>query len=104
MGNLFPEIHQRLCIVGLVLVQMALLWLSFYWFEISPFCTVTQSPAWKWVGFVHLLFLALLALGTASIFWRPGRIWYVSMLGLGLCILPLQASLVDQGILACDGF
>ena len=104
MHNGPPESHKRLGIGGLVLFQLAVLWMSFDWLEISPFCTVTESPEWKWVGFVHLLFLALLALGTASIFWRGGRIWYVALLCFGFGILLLQASLVDQSILTCDGF
>ncbi|KPL68844.1 hypothetical protein SZ64_12505 [Erythrobacter sp. SG61-1L] len=55
------------------------------------------------IGYVHILYFGLFALGVFSLFWARGRPIYVCFLAVALLALPLQAYLVRHGLLHCDG-
>ena len=95
---------QKLIFIGsLLMVQVALFWVSLDHGKISLFCTVPTSGIWAWVAYVHIGFAALFLLGVASIFWVRGRRFYVFLLAIGLVVLQLQSWLVSHGHLTCDG-
>ena len=91
-------------VASMLFLQVVVLSVSLdAYYEISVFCTGPASSWLSWVfGLLHLSFLALLALGMASLAWRAARPAYLVMIVVGLAILPIQATLVHSGILKCD--
>jgi len=90
----------------LLLLQWALLWLSMdAYVEISVFCTGPASSGLSLpFGLLHLLFLGLLLLGVVSLAAPGLRLSYIALLAAALAMLPVQAVLVSDGVLTCDGF
>lgn len=97
-----PEIRGRFPTILLIVIQLLIFWVSLYWVEISAFCTATKSDAWTWLGYIHLLFLPLLVLGFVSAYVPKCRPFYITLLCLGLAVLPLQLWLLRNGSLYCD--
>lgn len=101
------EVRQRLIVGAIMIVQVAILFISLdtNW---SIICTApaglrpqSVQLAW-WFGLLHFMFLGLLLFALTSFIWPRLRLWYVVLLCLGLAVLPLQARLVEQGVLYCD--
>jgi hypothetical protein len=82
-----------------------LLWLSFGPLDrASVFCTGPSSSALAGAfGGLHLLFLGVAVLGVISLRIARLRLLYAVLLMLGIAALPLQAKLVADGQLSCDG-
>ena len=97
------EVRQRTLIYALLILQVVIFLTSVEWSQISLLCTLSTSKQWGWIAYIHGMFLALLLLGLISFIWPRLRLWYVVLLCLGLAVLPLQARLVEQGVLFCDG-
>lgn len=97
--------YGRLVVAALLAVQLSLLWLSFGPLDrASVFCTGPNSSAIAGVfGGLHLLFLGLAILGVVSLRFARLRLLYAVLLLLGVTALPLQAKLVSDGQLRCDG-
>lgn len=97
-----PEVRGRFPTVVLIVIQIAVFWVSLDWVEISALCTATRSHGWAWIGYVHALFLPLLVLGFVSAYVPKCRPFYITFLGLGLSVLPVQVWLLRNGSLYCD--
>lgn len=91
-------------VVFMLVLQVVVLFAGMgTYYEISIFCTGPASSWLSWVfGLVHLSFLGLLALGLASLAWRPARPAYLIVIFLGMAALPVQAALVHSHVLKCD--
>ena len=72
--------------------------------EVSVFCTgPADGGLLQWTfSLLHLLFLALLAVGIFSLKFRRMRPFYLIIMVIGLVALPVQAKLVQAGDLKCD--
>ncbi len=55
-------------------------------------------------GILHLSFAALFVVGLASLRFARLRIAYVTVATVGMCLLPVQHVLVNEGRLTCDTF
>ncbi len=100
-------LHGRLgtaLVASLLLLQVCVGWASLSGYEqISVFCTGPASSGWGWLfGGLHLLFLALVVLGLLSLRAIRVRALYIAFLTAALVLLPLQASLVQRGVMSCD--
>jgi hypothetical protein len=97
--------HGRLVVAALLALQLLLLWLSLGpLYQISAFCTGPSSSAVAGVfGGLHVLFLGLVFLGLFALRFAHVRLIYVVVLLLGAAALPIQAKLVAEGELRCDG-
>jgi hypothetical protein len=97
--------HGRLIVAALLALQLSLLWLSLGPLgQASVFCTgPNSSPLAGAFGGLHLLFLALAVLGLVSLRIARLRLLYAVLLVIGVAALPLQAKLVSEGLLTCDG-
>ena len=104
MNDLKQLLSAAPAIVSMLILQVAVLFVSLdAYYEISVFCTGPATSWLSWVfGLFHLSFLALLALGIASLAWREARPTYLIIIALGFAILPVQATLVHSHILTCD--
>ena len=95
-------------VVLLLIVQLVLLWLSTQdgaLVEISIFCTgPAASRIGLLFGLMHLAFLGLLMAGLLALRFIRLRLPYIGLVAAGLLMLPVQASLVSDGVLTCDGF
>lgn len=95
-------------LIALLLVaQTGILWLSMdagAYSAVSVFCT---GPADSRIGFLfgllHLLLLGLLLTGLLSLRIARLRLPYIGVLTAALVLLPVQATLVSNGSLSCDG-
>lgn len=89
----------------LLLLQSALLWLSMDAFmEISVLCTGPASSELSLpFALLHLLFFGLALLGLVSLAGPRLRLPYIALLAAALAMLPVQAVLVSDGVLTCDG-
>jgi hypothetical protein len=85
-------------------VQVVVLLLSFegLW-RLSVFCAAANTPSYSWVGYLHVGFLVLLIVGLISIRLPRLRVVYLPLICLGLLALPLQARLLAEDKLHCDG-
>jgi hypothetical protein len=92
-------------VVCVLLTQAGLLYLSFDdLMQISIFCTVSQGSKVGWLfGLLHWTLLALFVAGVMSLVVAGLRIFYVCAMVAALLALPVQASLVEQGTITCDG-
>ena len=94
-------------VVLLLVAQLVLLWLSMQagaYAEISVFCTGPVASRLGWLfGLLHLSFLALLLAGLLALRLTRLRLPYISLLAAGLGMLAVQANLVSNGVLSCDG-
>lgn len=97
--------YGRLIVAVLLALQLSLLWLSLGPLDrVSVFCTGPRSSAIAGVfGGLHLLFLGLGVLGIVSLRFARLRLFYAVLLILGVTALPIQAKLVSDGQLRCDG-
>jgi hypothetical protein len=97
--------HGPLVVATLLVIQVLLLWLSLGPLaQVSVFCTGPRSSTIAGLfGALHLLFLALLFLGLLSFRFAALRPLYAALLILALAALPVQAKLVSDGVLSCDG-
>lgn len=95
----------RILVAALLATQLLLLWLSLGSLDrISIFCTGPRSSVVGGAfGILHLLFLGLALLGGISLRVAQLRLLYAVLLLMGFAALPLQASLVADGTLRCDG-
>lgn len=91
--------------VGILLVVQVVLFLvsisSFM--AISVFCSITTGDAPPLFEVIHLAYLGLFLFGIASLFWVPGRKFYIAAIIVALLALPIQLWLLDSGYLRCDG-
>jgi hypothetical protein len=91
----------------LLLVQVGLFLLSMdagAYAKISVFCTgPATSSLGLLFGLLHLLFFGLLLVGAVSLWVTGLRLFYVGLLAVGLLMLPIQATLVANDQLSCDG-
>lgn len=72
--------------------------------QLSIFCTVSSRPWLGWLfGLLHWTLLGLLVTGVMSFAVSGLRIFYFSAVLAALLALPVQASLVQQRVLSCDG-
>jgi hypothetical protein len=105
MNDLTKILTAAPTVVLMLIVQVLVLVLTLNThFEISIFCTGPRTSWLSWAfGLLHFSFLGLLALGMASLAWRPARPAYLILILLGLAVLPVQAMLVHSDTLKCDG-
>ena len=72
--------------------------------SITVFCTGPASSGLSLIfGLLHLLFLGLFVVGIASLAFHRVRLPYIGILTVALLMIPVQASLVLNGTLSCDG-
>jgi hypothetical protein len=94
-------------IMALLAVQVTLFLLSMdagAFASLSIFCTgPVASRLGLAFGLLHLLFAMLVPLGIASLWFARLRVAYAALLIGTLALLPVQAHLVEQGSMACDG-
>lgn len=91
-------------ITGLLITQMALLWLSLdSVHEISIACAGPASSDLGGLFFVlHLGFVGLFLIGVWSLSLPRLRSWYVALLVVAIAALPVQAMLVSRDVLTCS--
>ena len=104
----FINSARGMALVGvLLIVQISLFWLSMdagAYAKISIFCTGPASSGLGLLfGLLHLLFFGLLLVGLLSLGVTTLRLLYIVLLLVGILMLPLQAILVSNGELSCDG-
>jgi hypothetical protein len=88
----------------MLVVQAFLFWLSLTELEtISVFCTASRSAPLAAVGYAHLVYFVLFAIGSAALRLPRLRVPYLVATSAALLLLPAQAWLVDAGYLYCDG-
>ena len=92
-------------VASLLLLQVIVFWLSMnIWMQISVFCTgPASSPLSIPFGLLHLLLLVLSLFGLTSLRVARLRLPYIVVLTLALILLGVQALLVANGLLTCDG-
>ena len=95
-------------VVLLLAAQLVLLSLSLdagAYAKISIFCTgPAGSRLGLLFGLLHLAILGLLPAGFLALRFAELRLPYIALIAPGLLMLPLQANLVSDGVLFCDGF
>ncbi len=91
-------------VIALLVTQVLLFWLSLdAIMAISMFCTVTTGSSPPIFGFIHLAYLVLFVFGVFSLFWRRARLAYLAAIMVALMALPMQAWLLKNDKLQCDG-
>jgi hypothetical protein len=90
-------------VIVLLVVQMALFWLSLDAFmDISIFCTATNNFWLKFFGLIHFAYVILFVVGVASLSFKRARIPYIVLTVLASAALPAQAWLLANDYVYCD--
>ena len=92
-------------VAAILFIQLAVFALSMdAYTQISVLCTGPASSGLSWpFGLLHIAFLALFLIGILSFALPTLRLLYIALMTVALLMLPVQASLVSNGTLSCDG-